>query len=404
MLDNKLSYCSFCNSHKDAVTKLIVSDDVAICSGCIELCNQLIVDEEKVDNTISSKAKKVDAYSIKKHLDNHVIGQENAKIALSVGISNHYKRIGSVPPKDIEIAKSNVLMIGPTGSGKTLLAKSVAKYLNVPFVVADATSLTEAGYVGDDVESMISTLLAMADGDIELAEKGIVFIDEIDKIARKSESTSITRDVSGEGVQQALLKLVEGTKCRVNTSGTKRKNPNGEMIEVDTKNILFIAGGAFMGLADIIKSRTQGSSIGFGADVKSKNHKTDLTITSPDDLIKFGMIPEFIGRFTTTVSLEELDKNQLVEILTKIKNSFINQYKFIFELDNIKLQFTKDAIFQIVENCITLKTGARGLHSEIERVLLPHMFHVSMYSENQITQLTITKDLVINPEVLTIIP
>ena len=404
MLDNKLSYCSFCNLHKDAVTKLIVSDDVAICSECIDLCNQLIVDEEKINTMVSSKAKKVDAYNIKKHLDNHVIGQENAKIVLSVAISNHYKRIGSVSPKDIEIAKSNVLMIGPTGSGKTLLAKSVAKYLNVPFVVADATSLTEAGYVGDDVESMISTLLAMADGDVELAEKGIVFIDEIDKIARKSESTSITRDVSGEGVQQALLKLVEGTKCRVNTSGNKRKNPNGEMIEVDTKNILFIAGGAFMGLADIIKSRTQGSSIGFGADVKSKNHKTDLKITSPDDLIKFGMIPEFIGRFTTTVSLEELDKNQLVEILTKIKNSFINQYKFIFELDNIKLQFTKDAIVQIVENCITLKTGARGLHSEIERVLLPHMFHVSMYSENQITQLTITKDLVINPEVLTIIP
>lgn len=394
MPDNVLAYCSFCNTHKDSVTKLIVSDNVAICSDCIELCNQLIAEDTFA---LAVKPNKPDAYNIKNHLDKHVIGQDKAKIALSVAIANHYKRINSEPNKDIEIAKSNVLMIGPTGSGKTLLAKSVAKYLDVPFVVADATSLTEAGYVGDDVETMISMLLAMADGDITLAEKGIVFIDEIDKIARKGESTSITRDVSGEGVQQALLKIVEGTKCRVSLAANKRKNPNSETIEVDTKNILFIAGGAFVGLTDILRNRLVGSSIGFGAEVKSKNSDIDLSLITPEDLTKFGMIPEFIGRFTTTVSLEELNKLQLIQILTQIKNSFIDQYKYMFSLDDIKLEFTQEAIDQIAENCITLKTGARGLHSEIERVLLPHMFHVSQYVEHGMKELVITKELVLDP-------
>lgn len=394
MPDNVLAYCSFCNTHKDSVTKLIVSDNVAICSDCIELCNQLIAEDT---TALAIKPNKPDAYNIKNHLDKHVIGQDKAKIALSVAIANHYKRINSEPNKDIEIAKSNVLMIGPTGSGKTLLAKSVAKYLDVPFVVADATSLTEAGYVGDDVETMISMLLAMADGDITLAEKGIVFIDEIDKIARKGESTSITRDVSGEGVQQALLKIVEGTKCRVSLAANKRKNPNSETIEVDTKNILFIAGGAFVGLTDILRNRLVGSSIGFGAEVKSKNSDIDLSLITPEDLTKFGMIPEFIGRFTTTVSLEELNKLQLIQILTQIKNSFIDQYKYMFSLDDITLEFTQEAIDQIAENCITLKTGARGLHSEIERVLLPHMFHVSQYVEHGMKELVITKELVLDP-------
>lgn len=398
MSEKKLTHCSFCGHHKDEVKKLIVGDDVAICSDCIDLCNQLIVDDKTIEEPAKEVTKDFDAYSIKNHLDEHVIGQDNAKIVLSVAIANHYKRINH-PPKDLEIHKGNVLLVGPTGSGKTLLARSVAKYLNVPFVVADATSLTEAGYVGEDVESMIGMLLNLADGDIKRAERGIVFIDEIDKIARKSESTSITRDVSGEGVQQALLKLVEGTKCRI-PSGGKRKNPQGEMIEVDTKNILFIAGGAFVGLNDVIKNRLQGSSIGFGAEVKSKTEAVKLEQATPDDLTRFGMIPEFIGRFTTTIALEELTIEQLISVLTDVKNSFIDQYKYLFSIDDIELTFTDDAIKQIAQNCIDLKTGARGLQTEIEKILLPHMFHTKKYKENSINKISIDVELVKNPKPL----
>lgn len=398
MSDKKIHHCSFCGSHKDEVSKLIVGEDVSICSVCIDLCNQLISQDTIPKNNKAGKNTEFDPYSIKEHLDNLVIGQDEAKKVLSVAISNHYKRINN-PNKDLEIQKGNVLLIGPTGSGKTLLAKSVAKYLDVPFVVADATNLTEAGYVGEDVESMISMLLALADGDVSKAERGIVFIDEIDKISRKSESTSITRDVSGEGVQQALLKLVEGTKCRVSVAG-KRKHPQGDTVEVDTKNILFIAGGAFVGLEKIIDNRVNQSSIGFGAAIKSKTDVKNLNKLSPEDLSRFGMIPEFIGRFTTSISLEELTLEQLVSVLKNVKNSFIDQYKYLFFIDGIELEFTDEALNAIAQNCINLKTGARGLHTEIERILMPAMFHIRKYKEQGVDKLVIDKNAVANPKSL----
>jgi len=394
-----INHCSFCKNHKDKVKKLIVSGDVSICNECVDLCHDLVVKDVKPDEEqLLNETKIYDALEIKNHLDEHVVGQDKAKIVLSVAIANHYKRITN-PPADIEIQKGNVLLMGPTGSGKTLLAKTAAKFLSVPFVVADATSLTEAGYVGDDVESMISMLYNAANGDIGLAERGIVFIDEIDKIARKSESTSITRDVSGEGVQQALLKLVEGTKCRI-PAGGGRKHPGGEMLTIDTKNILFIAGGAFVGLKDLIKSRVKGTTIGFNAEVRSPDVEVNLDIVTPDDITKFGMIPEFIGRFATTIAVEDLTKSQLVQVLTDVKSNFIQQYKYLFSLDGVDLKFNKNAINQMAENCIKLKTGARGLQTELERVLLPHMFNVTLYAKKGITEINITQDLVNNPKSL----
>lgn len=398
LTENKLSHCSFCGNHKDNVKKLIISEEVAICSDCVELCNTLMIDEESKTEFVSEGMISYDPESIKDFLDEHVIGQHNAKKVLSVAIANHYKRINR-PPKDLEISKGNVLLVGPTGSGKTLLAKTVAKYLKVPFIVADATSITEAGYVGDDVESMISMLLNAAGGDVKLAERGIVFIDEIDKIARKGESANITRDVSGEGVQQALLKMVEGTVCRIPSSGG-RKHPGGDMIEINTKNILFIAGGAFVGLKDIISSRQTGTSIGFGAQIKDHRKEGDLSDVSPDDLVKFGMIPEFIGRFTTTVNVEDLTKEELVRVLTGIKNNYIDQYKYLLSLDNIDLIFTEDALDQLAENTLSLKTGARGLHTEIERVLMPHMFYTKKYRDNNILNINIDRKQILEPTVI----
>jgi len=358
----------------------------------------LMLDDAADSALDRTSGQQYDPSAIKEHLDAHIIGQDAAKMVLSVAIANHYKRINH-PPKNLEISKGNVLLIGPTGTGKTLLAKTVAKYLNVPFVVADATSLTEAGYVGDDVESMISMLLNAAGGDPKLAERGIVFVDEIDKIARKSESASITRDVSGEGVQQALLKLVEGTVCRVPAAGG-RKHPTGEMIEVNTKNILFIGGGAFVGLKEIINSRSNGTGMGFGAIIKDKKDQGDLTLMTPDDLTKFGMIPEFIGRFTTTVSVANLTKAEMVKVLTSVKNNYIDQYTYLLGIDNIELEFTEDAIDQLAENTLKLNTGARGLHTEIERVLMPHMYNTKQYRENNITKISINREEVLLPKVV----
>ena len=391
---NEYNECSFCGKSKDEVKKLIVGNDVAICNECVELCDSLLQEEMPVKAKGSSD---IDPRELKAYLDQYVIGQDRAKTVLSVAIANHYKRIGYIGT-DLEIDKANILMLGPTGCGKTLLARSVAKYLDVPFAIADATSVTEAGYVGDDVESLIVRLLAAAGGDVQKCQRGIVFVDEIDKISRKSESASITRDVSGEGVQQALLKMVEGTVCRVPAQGG-RKHPGGDMVEVDTRNILFIAGGAFVGLEDVVKKRKYNTTLGFTSTSVNKG-EASLVDVVPDDLVKFGLIPEFVGRFPSWVSLDKLTIDDLIHVMTDTKNSIIKQYKYLFAADDIELEFTPESLQLIAQRSLDFGTGARAIHSEIERVLMPHMFYLKDYQERKINLVVIDVDQVNNPTTL----
>ncbi len=403
--------CSFCGQPQESVKKIIAGPGVYICDECVNLCNGIIenellndIDDEYIED---DSERIISPKEIKAILDDYVIGQEEAKKILAVAVYNHYKRIFNedVMKKndDVEIQKSNILLLGPTGCGKTLLASTLAKILQVPFAIADATTLTEAGYVGEDVENILLKLIQAADGDISRAERGIVYIDEIDKITRKSENPSITRDVSGEGVQQALLKIIEGTVASVPPQGG-RKHPHQEMLQIDTSNILFICGGAFEGLENIIKDRTGKKSIGFGSKIESEKEVSKYKVFEellPQDLLKFGLIPEFIGRLPVIATLKELDKEALGKILVEPKNSLVKQYKKLFEIDNVELVFEDDAISAIVDKAIERKTGARGLRSIIEEIMTDIMFEIP--SNPKIAKCTVTRDTVLNgkePEVV----